>query len=570
MYRLMHNVLNFSLIPGLLLLFASSAAADLTARVTRDLEPVAGFLVLPAGGQSVIDLDAEDGVRAGDLFSVLGTGEKLVHPTTGEALGTLEAVKGVLRVEKVDKGFSLASPVLEDESFARGDAIRRFYKIPARFWDYAGSGEPLYLQLKDQLADLEWSAYSEAQASRPAEPGALRADRAALLFVLTKSQTLEIRDNRFELLHSYRIPAGLLTSEKQPPTPAGAIVTAAPTAPASGIVQAEKPAVEGVWYGPDFSDSPVGIEVGNLDRDNGNEIAVLFEHRLEIGRFAGKTYAKTAEVDLGHGQKALLLDGADLNGDGVMELYITAASDGQLASLVVEQTDRGFEVTETFIPWYFRKVDLAGEGPVLLGQRMGEPRQDFVGPIFRVRRQGSEATEGEAVELPRDVNVLNFAPLGPADGSAVARLSRLGNLQVIDRSGDRLWQSIDDFGGSESYIKRTNPDEAPQTGDATRNHYLTARMLRLADDTVLVPVNEGTDFISRLRTFKRSRLRAMQWNGHVMNELWHTKPVDAYLSDFRIADVNGDGRNEIIMSTVFTRKGLFSKGRSSLMAIELP
>jgi hypothetical protein len=62
----------------------------------------------------------------------------------------------------------------------------------------------------------------------------------------------------------------------------------------------------------------------------------------------------------------------------------------------------------------------------------------------------------------------------------------------------------------------------------------------------------------------------MQWNGHVMNELWHTKPVDAYLSDFRIADVNGDGRNEIIMSTVFTRKGLFSKGRSSLMAIELP
>ncbi|HKL49282.1 MAG TPA: hypothetical protein VJ882_06470, partial [Desulfuromonadales bacterium] len=114
------------------------------------------------------------------------------------------------------------------------------------------------------------------------------------------------------------------------------------------------------------------------------------------------------------------------------------------------------------------------------------------------------------------------------------------------------------------------PQESPQTGDATRNHYMTARLLKLSGDTVLVPANEGTDFIQRLQVFKRSSLKAMQWNGHVMNELWHTRQIDAYLPDYRIADVNGDGREEILMALVFARKGMFSKGRSSLMAVELP
>lgn len=573
MYRLKRKALKLSLVPALLLLAAWPAAADLASDVAGDLEPVSGVLVLPASEQSVIDLAAEDGVQAGDLFSVVGKGEKITHPKTGETLGTLDTVKGVLRVHKVEKEFSLAEPVEEEDAFARGDTVKRFFAIPAVFWDYSGGGEPLFRRLKNVLPDLEWSAYSQAQETRPDKPKALSDDGATLLFVLTERETLEVRDNRFELLYEYDVPPGLLDttsrSKKNAQAPPSAIVSPPTPAPSSGIVQVETPVTDGVWYGPDFERSIVGVEIGELGGREGFEVATLFEHRLEIGRFQGQTYKKTAEVDLSTGQKALLIDGADLDGDGILELYVTASSDGQLASMVVERTDSGFKVTEDFIRWYFRKMSLPGEGPTLLAQRMGTPRQDFAGPVFRVRRNGGELIEGEPVELPRKANVLNFTPLAE-DKTAFARLSPLGELQVVDQDGDQLWQSTEDLGGSEAYIERPDPDEAPQTGDSTRHHYMTARMLKLDGDTVLVPVNEGTDFISRQRKFKKSRLKAMHWNGHVMTELWHTRPVDAYLSDFRIADVNSDGTEEILMSLVFTRKGLFKKGRSSLMAVELP
>ena len=65
--------------------------------VARDFKPISGYVIMEAGGEYLIDLDASKGVSAGDLFSVVRPGKKITHPVTGKVLGTLEEIKGILK-----------------------------------------------------------------------------------------------------------------------------------------------------------------------------------------------------------------------------------------------------------------------------------------------------------------------------------------------------------------------------------------------------------------------------------------------------------------------------------------
>jgi hypothetical protein len=68
--------------------------------VARDFKPISGYVIMEAGGEYLIDLDASKGIAAGDLFSVMRPGKKIIHPVTKKVLGTLEEVKSILKVTR--------------------------------------------------------------------------------------------------------------------------------------------------------------------------------------------------------------------------------------------------------------------------------------------------------------------------------------------------------------------------------------------------------------------------------------------------------------------------------------
>jgi hypothetical protein len=216
------------------------------------------------------------------------------------------------------------------------------------------------------------------------------------------------------------------------------------------------------------------------------------------------------------------------------------------------------------LPYYFRKVDLPGEGPVLLGQRGGTLDRPFVGSIFRVKRSGTEITSGADLSLPANINLLSFLPLSK---DLFVRIS-MSSLSVSNSSAD-LWQGDQLNGASELYINFKDPNSRGQND--TLPYFLAPRLLSGGDNIVLATEHKGGFLSHENQKFSQGRVVALQWNGDSLQELWHTRPQSGYLADFRLADADNDGQKELVAYFTFGRGGLFSlsSARSSVLIFEL-
>jgi len=192
----------FFILVTLPLILSWPAQAAVIDEVVEDFTPISGYVIMEAEGEYLIDLDASKGIAAGDLFSVIKLGEKITHPVTGKVLGTLEEGKGILKVTRLQSGYSFARLLDKSIEIKRGDPIRRYANMSATLWDYTGKGETFFFQLRDQLSDLKWEDYQASQKSRPDKPRTLKAGGVSLIFILT-SDGLEVRDSEFQIIHSY-------------------------------------------------------------------------------------------------------------------------------------------------------------------------------------------------------------------------------------------------------------------------------------------------------------------------------------------------------------------------------
>lgn len=566
---------------------ATVAAAAVVEEIALDFKTLSGYVIMPAQGEFLIDKDAGHGVVAGDLFSVVKPGEKVIHPVTREVLGTLDEVKGLLQVTRVKSGYSYARPVGEVKGVERGDQVRRYENLQAAFWDYTGGGEALFVELKAALPTLEWQDYAAAQAQKPQTPAAPAKGGPALLFVL-RDDGLEVRDAAFQTIHAYSsaMPAKVQPAAPTmmaPATPLDVPPQSAPratgivAAPAASVASGAKGAIvrqgtqmeEGIWVGPVVKDSAMSIEVADFDGDGRLETAIGYPHKVVITRLEGTQYLELATIDVGLNRNVLRLDGADLDGDGKAELYVTAASGLDPASLVILADAGRYRIVQEWISRCFRAVSLPGEGRVLLAQKLGNAYEDFVGPVFRVRQSGGKVADGEPLSIPGKLGLYSFLPISGDGGAAYVNLSSFDYFQVISADGEKLWESGERLGGSETYIERIDSTKPVQERDNIRHLYLSARLEPGEQGEILVPFNEGGRLFARARSFDKSRLMAMKWDGRELREVWHTREQHGYLADYRLADVDNDGSKEVVMAVVTPGSGLDGKRKSSIYVYEL-
>ena len=176
--------------------------------MAEDFKPLSGYVVMASEGEYIIDLDADQGVAMGDIFSVVAPGRKIVHPVTGKVLGTLEDVRGMLKVIRLKSGFSFARSIGPVNNIERGNPIRRYEHMSALFWDYSGKGKSFFTQLQQSLPALKWQNYETAQDSRPLQPSPTAQDSDALIFILN-DEGIEVRDPEFYVIRSYNLPQTL-------------------------------------------------------------------------------------------------------------------------------------------------------------------------------------------------------------------------------------------------------------------------------------------------------------------------------------------------------------------------
>lgn len=452
--------------------------APVTEVVKRDLSPAAGVVVAAESGEILLDLDAADGLKTGDLVAVLGEGQPLTHPVTQEVIGTLETTKAVLSVTRVRDGFSHARPVEPPQSpIRRGDPVRRFSEMPVRFWDYAGDGETLFRRLRDALPTLKWNDYGADQAARPERPAAPEGG-AGLIFVL-QDGFLEIRDSDFQRLYAYR-----LTADEARPSPARSSAEAAAAPDATPAAETPAPAPAPVPSSPqpagDAEAAPVfspdfgamtrhGVLPGGthtmgafLPRDgrllmasgSGNAVQV-FEVGRDLKRIAG------AEMDMDH--TVFAVQWWQPEAGGAPYLAATAFGDEEMESAVFALGAEGLVPVGRRFNAILGSLDRDGDGrpETLLLQTFD--RDIFWGNRVReLTLSGNALADGPSVDMPR-----KFAAVGSVsadltgDGRPELAVVR-GRTMIVFSGGEPEFQAPGMGGSLSRIVYATNPDQRDQ------------------------------------------------------------------------------------------------------------
>lgn len=464
-----------------------SAGAAVLEDLAKDFRPLAGYVIMPVGGEFLIDQDAARGVQVGDLFAVVKPGEKIVHPVTKEVLGTLDEDKGMLQVTRVKSGYSYARPLGEVAGIERGDVIRRYENVSAALWDYTGSGETFFAELKAALPSLEWQDYAAAQAERPQVPAAVATSGPALVFVLSHNG-LEVRDADFRAIRAYSRPEslqGAVPGTVVPSAPATAPV-ALVTPPAALPVPSPECAVK--WelapakggqkarYGATYpgyanvGDLPGRTVMADFARD-GDRILLAVTDGSAVGVFVvDDSLVPVATGDTAMPGKILSLHWWRPTPKGPLYLAVTvsveegasfgtSAAQEMKGAIFALQNDRLTAVREG-LPYILGSFDRDGDGSreTLLGQPF-DLDTFFGGKIRELRlvKGDVEATKFP-IKVPRQFPVQGslFADL-TGDGRAETVYVRNGIIYIF--AGKKLlYESAKQMGGSLSLVTYdTNP-----------------------------------------------------------------------------------------------------------------
>ncbi|MDJ0828311.1 MAG: hypothetical protein QNI92_00590 [Desulfobacterales bacterium] len=426
--------------------------------IVDDFQPTPGYVVIVQDEEVIIDLDASHGIVPGDIFSVIKTGKKITHPVTGKLLGTLEEVKGMLRVVRIKKGFSFARPIGDAKGIKRGDVIRRFDQMKAIFWDYTKQGRELFKALEAALPSLQWEAYENAQKNRPSKPELISQQTNTLYFVYDQNR-LEVRDLDFNMLHVYEITSELAAAPvARKPIPAPPAITPAPATPPAPAEPGR--VTTAPTFKPDFEEAqiistlPLVTVMSDFVRHNGNIwLAATDGTTIDISEVGNnlKPLTRISPILLG---QILTIKWWQPANQNQLYLAVTVYAREKVNGSIYRFSGSEAVLVQSGIRRILGTFDLDSDQQpeTLLGQRMD--RERFYGKNVREITLAGSNLELKAppIKIPRNFRVI---------GSAIADLTNDGKLETafinasilhIFAGKKQIYRSPKEMGGSLSFL----------------------------------------------------------------------------------------------------------------------
>ncbi len=350
-----------------------------------------------------------------------------------------------------------------------------------------------------------------------------------------------------------------------PPTAVPAAVLAVPSAapvattPTPYVVRPEPSAKEsaGGWSSAPLEGVFSSIATGRTLSTGEREIFVANDRTIRA-YLKGDELKLAAEVTIPHPGKILAVDSADLDNDGVPELYVSIIDREAPSSRIYSYNGTAFALLAENQTWFFRGLGTDMTTRTIYAQEI-ETGGKFYGTVKELVKSGSHFSTKGGLALPRSGNIFNFSTLNGASGSEFyVVLDEDGYLVVYPPNGAEAWKSIEKFGGSEGIVTTGAQSYPRSTGDLSRWTFLEQRLILLKDGTLLVPHNEGSFSFGNNRSFDKNSLYGFTWTGAVLKEKWHTRQSPGYLADYTYNPASG----EVVLLEVVQKSGMFSQGKT--------
>jgi hypothetical protein len=251
--------------------------------------------------------------------------------------------------------------------------------------------------------------------------------------------------------------------------------------------------------------------------------------------------------------------------------------------MVLEWNGRDFDIIDEKKDWYLRVLQTPASGPILLGQKHGlaAPHDVFIPiketlfhqDVHKIRYQDGHYTPADLYVLPKGLSLYDFAR-GDASNNGhneIVSFSGSDHINIYNQKGEIAWESDKTYGGNRLFLEIPDPNDfrTDLKTPRTINYYLPQRIHITDIDrdglNELILLN-NTGALSRIKTFKEGHIDCLSYDDIGAQLKWQTRNIAGYISDYVIGDLNNDGINEIVFSTVAKNKSVFGKGSSHIIS----
>lgn len=291
------------------------------------------------------------------------------------------------------------------------------------------------------------------------------------------------------------------------------------------------------------------INTDDLNGDGSDEILLLTTNSVLLYREVAGQFQKIDEIDLPDHLRYLSITTADLNENGVAEIYIAGSNGDIPATTVLEWNGQDWQTLWGNLSWYLRVMDDAPDSPILLGQKA--PGADRPVQVMQLDPQQGVRPLRE-LSLPGGTNLYDFAQ-GDITGNGRPETIAIGTdnrMRVYNTTGTLLWTSTDMHGASNNFFgtlsstAQTGRESDPQTV------YIKTRILVQDLDAdgineVLVGRNrlETVPFMPNLRYFDGGSIAAHKWEEGQLVPLWETKKTPGYIVNYQLSSAQEEDTN---------------------------
>ena len=275
----------------------------------------------------------------------------------------------------------------------------------------------------------------------------------------------------------------------------------------------------------------------------------------------------------------IAIDAADINKNGVAEIFVTNYTANGLRSYVLEYREGKFVKVWDEVRLHFRVLQVPDNSLQLYGQAAGLDRP-FDGPVRQYTWQGNQYAPGAVVPLPKAYNLIYGFALADLDGDnapEILILDHLDYLRDYDRSGVEMFRSSDRYGGSELVLEY-NPTRGRESSiqDIPPNRIILQGRMYFQDilgegkKQLVLPRNTpSTGYIFHTRLYDKGKIFGLSWDGIGMQAVWETRELPGYIADFSLVDPEGTGNRKLVLLVVQTNVLGMAKSRSSVVLLDL-
>jgi hypothetical protein len=589
-----------------------TSAAEIAERIAAAFPKVSGRVIGLEQERVLLDLGAKDQVIPGLELQVYREGQEFRHPYTGQILGKLDRDVGRVRILEVHPNFSAAEIIQQAEGtmVQQGDRVRVTSARVILALPNVDVGDVAGTNTRSVTRDLTnalvksgrfevmndqriRAALQEEKIGNPdqlTDPAALQAlwKRLRVSAVLLSKLSLMATAVNWDVQVISTVRGDSITlasSEVKGAAPKAASMSGRG---GGGFQGREAPRIDQIALrSQELPFQGRAMAVGELSGDGTMKLAISDGQGLYIYDLT-KTGIKELWNYPGRGSdNVIAVDAADINKNGVAEIFVTNYTQSGLRSYVLEYREGKFVKILDEVRLHFRVLEGPDGTPQLYGQEAGTDLSvgnPFGGPVRRYAWQGNRLVPGEAVPLPKAFNAVYGFALGDLDrdgGSKVMVLDRQDYLRVFDKAGVEIYRSSDHYGGSEQVLEyypeggRSTTQNTSGSAIEPKQIYLQGRMyfvdlLRDGKRQLVLPRNTpSTGYVFKTRLYDKGVILGLAWDGLGMQPVWETRELPGYIADFALIDPDGSGDWKLVLLVVPTNLIGVGKSRSNVILLDL-